>query len=636
MKKLFSFTVILFTIFCVFPQSHMSTQSHQQQINSVVPLKYVNNTEKAYFSVGDDGFVIRWSEDGQGEHYQFSDVGIKMIAVSPNGNDIAIYETDGGSVNKVSVWDWRTFSRKYQKKFTDSVTCLTFSAKGTYLIIGTATVDGTVFVKTNGWTVVDKIKTNTSIVNYIHTSETEKTCVLYSPTGFLSFYNLLDGKLKQKINVTKGLSQTLMYNGNSLFAGVKDNNIYITESGKTIASIPALNPIIVSNSTDFNLYYLEYDGKNNYELKMIESNEDKTVSNPRIVKSYRGPRGNASISTASKDSLNLYMGSQNGAIYVSEIEPSITTETMSELTQDIYSQICDMAPAESDFYFLTSNSIYKSSYDTGKVDKLAATKGESKIIYYNDNSVILWSKGSKAPVRVLDFDKKSSEVLFTPKSALQTLRLCKTNEKDYIITIENNGTVNQFDISTSTYKEIYSGTGIQDAILTNDKNIYISKSSATNPKVPLICINPETMETVPLNIKGNVIYALSTDGQKIYGINVISDETGQNTYVFCYNVATKQMSNLLKFAEEDPEAFTYLNGNNLYTNIGKNKVYCYNISSKKRFAYNRSASIPESICQNKNRVVILNSNGSISWCNSSDSKILADWYLTKDEQWYEF
>jgi hypothetical protein len=96
------------------------------------------------------------------------------------------------------------------------------------------------------------------------------------------------------------------------------------------------------------------------------------------------------------------------------------------------------------------------------------------------------------------------------------------------------------------------------------------------------------------------------------------------------------MANILKFSNEDSEAFTYLNGNNLFTNIGKNKVYCYNLVSKKRFSYNRSASIPQSICQNQKRAVILNYNGSLSWVGTTDSKILADWYLTKDNQWYEF
>lgn len=636
MKKILSILVASVLFINIYAQSHFSTQSHQSQITSITPAKYVNNTDGAYFTTGDDGFVIRWTEDGQGEHYQFSDVSIKLIACSPINNDIAIYETDGGSINKVSVWDWKTLTRKYQRKFSDSITSLEFSAKGTYLIVGTATVDGVVFIKTNGWQVIDKIKANTGIINYILTSSSEKNCVFYSPSGFLSFYNLIDGKLKDKFSITKGLSQCVMYNGNRYFAGVRDNTIYITCLDKVIATIPVNNPIIVSNSNDKNLYFIEYDGKNNYDLKMIENLDNNTVSNPRIIKTMKGPRGSAAICTAKKDSLNVYFGSKSGSVYKTEAEPTITTETLSELTQNIYAKILDMTPAESDFYFLTDNAIFKSSYDTGIVNKLDSTNGENQIISYKDNNVIIWSKSGSEPVTIKDIDKKSSEILFQPKTSIQILHLFSLDNNDYLIVIENNGSVNVFNFSTKEYKEIYTGTGIQDAVLTKDGNIYIAKSAATNPQVPLLIVNPNTYETVPLKIKGNVAYALSTDGENIYGINVISDDTGRNTYVFSYNVFSKQMTNLLKFADEDPDAFTYLNGNNLFTNIGKNKVYCYNISTKKRFAYNRSASIPKSICQNKKRAVILNNNGSISWCNTTDAKLLADWYLTNDEQWYEF
>ena len=50
-------------------------------------------TDGSYYTASDDGFVIKWSFDGQGEHYQFSDVSIKLLAVAPGGNEIAIYET---------------------------------------------------------------------------------------------------------------------------------------------------------------------------------------------------------------------------------------------------------------------------------------------------------------------------------------------------------------------------------------------------------------------------------------------------------------------------------------------------------------------------------------------------------------
>lgn len=637
MKKIFFISFLLcFTIY-LNAQSHISTQSHQAQINKIIPA-ITTGYEGSYFSAGEDGFIVKWSDDNQGEHYQFSDVGIKLIALSPNGNDIAIYETDGGSVNKVSVWDWRNFNRKYQKKFTDSITSLSFSSKGTYLIIGTATVDGAVFVRTNTWSIVDKIKTNTSIVNYINTSKSEETCVFYSPAGYLTYYNLKDGKTKARFSIIQGLSQTVMYNENKFIAGVKDNQIYVINAfkGNTISTIPVNNPIIVSTENDFNLYYLEYDGRNSYELKMLENLDNLTVSNPRIVKTMKGPRGADAINSGIKDSATIYLGARNGAIYKTDVDPSITTYNLSPITENTYSKIYGMVPSDSDFYFLTSNAIYKSSYDTGIVDKLASTNGETQITNYKDNSVILWSKGTRNPVILMDLDKKTSETIFTPKTNIQSLNVFTANSHDYIVEIESNSVVNIYNFETKDFKEMYSGSGIQDAVICNNGNLYIAKSAAINPQVPLLSVNLETMETVPINVKGNVSYALSTNGTIIYGLNVISDETGRNSYVFSYNTDTKQMTNILKFADEDAEAFTYLNGNNLFTNIGKNKVYCYNISTKKRFAYNRSASIPLSICQNNKRVVILNNNGSISWCGTSDSKLLADWYLTKDEQWYEF
>ena len=636
MKKLFTLTILfLFFTNCFFAQSHISSQAHSGMITNLEILKSNDPFDFSYFTAGNDGFIVKWSEDNQGEHYQISDVGIKLIAVSPNGNDIAIYASDGGSVNRVEVWDWKNLKRKFFKRYKDAITSLEFSSKGTYLIVGTATVDGAQFIRTQNWTIVDKIKANTSIVNYIQTSSTEKTCVFYSPVGTLSYFNMQTGQLKEKLNIIRGLNQVVLYNNNIFLAGVKDDTIYVINAfkGNTVTAIPANNPIILSNTNDSNLYYLEYDGRNNYELKMIENMEGLTVSNPRIIKTLKGPRGNSAICCGYKQNTNIVLGSLSGSIYRIDAEPSTSIVTMEESTNNIYSKIYDMTPAPSDFYFLTSNAIFKSSYDSGVVDKMAEVHNHTNIISYDDENVILWSKSTNNPIIMMNLATKTQNTLFTPKSIVQTLKLSSIGEKKYLIAIESNSKVCLYDFTNNQLKEIYSGTGIQDAVLTDDGNLYIGKSASTNPKSPMICVNPETYETVPLAVTGNVCYALSTQGSVIYGINLQEDN---NTYVFSYNTKTKKVTNILKFAEEDAEAFTYLYNNNLFTNIGRNKVYCYNISTKQRFSYERTASIPLSISQNKNRVVILNDNGCISWFGDNSANLLADWYLTTDEQWYEF
>ena len=319
MKKLFTITTLfLFFTNCFFAQSHISSQAHSGMITNLEILNSNDPFDFSYFTAGNDGFIVKWSEDNQGEHYQISDVGIKLIAVSPNGNDIAIYASDGGSVNRVEVWDWKNLKRKFFKRYKDAITSLEFSSKGTYLIVGTATVDGAQFIRTQNWTIVDKIKANTSIVNYIQTSTTEKTCVFYSPVGTLSYFNMQTGQLKEKLNIIRGLNQVVLYNNNIFLAGVKDDTIYVINAfkGNTVTAIPANNPIILSNTNDSNLYYLEYDGRNNYELKMIENMEGLTVSNPRIIKTLKGPRGNSAICCGYKQNTNIVLGSLSGSINV--------------------------------------------------------------------------------------------------------------------------------------------------------------------------------------------------------------------------------------------------------------------------------------------------------------------------------
>ena len=639
MKKLLTLlSIFVLSISAVFSESHISTQSHQSQVTGVKAVPIKSGTDFSYFSAGDDGFLIKWTDSNEGEHYQISDVGIKLLAVSPNGNDIAVYESDGGSVNRVSVWDWRTLNKKFSRKYSDSITSLNFSAKGTYLIVGTASVDGVEFFNTSTWSKVSKIKANTSIVNYIQTSDTEKTAVFYSPAGNLSYYNLQTGQLKEKFSVIQGLSQTVIYNNSIFLAGVKDNTIYVINAykGSSVTSIKCQNPIIVSTSKDSNLYYLEYDGKNNYELKMLENLEGQKVSNPRTVKSFRGPKGSSAITTGIKNYTEIVLGSKSGSIYKIDSDPSTSIDNMPEITENTYSKIYDMTPAATDFFFLTDKAIFKSSFDSGIVNKLSKTSGQTNIINLDNENVILWSKSTRTKVEQINLTTTAKTDLFTPTGSIQSLRLGHIGEKKYLIEIESNAVINLYDFTNKSFKEVYSGTGIQDAVLCDDGNLYIAKSASSNPQVPLICVNIETYETVPLSVSGNVSFGLSTDGVIIYGIVLQSSENEQNTFVYSFNTSTKKATNLLKFAEEDSEAFTYIYGNILYTNIGKNKLYCYNMTTKKRFAYNRSASIPSSIAQNGNRVVILNNNGSISWCTPTSQNLQADWYLTTDEQWYEF
>lgn len=620
--------------YSVSAQSHISTQAHQEAINMVAPASTENDLDKSFFTIGKDGFLVKWTSDDQGEHYQISDMEIKMAAVSPNGKEIAVYETDGGSTNRISVWNWDTLSRKFARRFSDSITSISYSEKGTYIIVGTATVDGAVFLKAADGSVVDKIRDTTGIVSYAATSSTEKTAVMYSPAGSLSYYNLATGRMKQKFSVMQGLEQAVLFNSNLYLAGIKDNTIYVCHalSGNILRTEKTENAIILESKSDTSLYYLENDMKGTYTLKMLENDSNHGVTPPRIVKTYKGPRGNAdAITCGSKIGQEILLGANSGNVYRATSTVETSAQNFSLLTENTYDKILDMSPIGEDFYFLTRKSVYKSSYDTGIVNRLGENPGQTQMITYGDK-LILWSKGTREPVQLYDYSKPELKNLFTPRNSLQSVRLFGTQ----LIEIESNSIVNLFDMESGSLKEVYTGAGLQDAVICPDGKLYVAKSYATNPRSSLLCVDLTTRETVPMNLKGNVAFALSVQDNNIYGISIQSQDNIKRTSVFKFNIVSKMTTSILRLNDEDSGAFTYLKYPLLYTNIGKDSVRSCNLSTNTNFVLRRSASLPIKVCQNATRVVILNKDGSISWYNSDKAAVLADWYLTRDGNWFEF
>ena len=635
LKNAFSILSIIGLSFPMFSQSQNSTQAHQDSVQVIVPSGKEYDRNKTFFSAGKDGFLINWSPDDIGEHYQVTDLEIKLAAVSPNGSEIAVYETDGGGINRLSVWNWNTLQKRFSKRFTDTITSLNYSANGTYIMCGTASVDGAVFIRTQNGSVVNKITDNTGIVSYISTSASEKTAVTYSPAGKLSYYSLVNGKLKQKFSITQGLEQPKMFAENMFLAGVRDDKIYIYQAttGKNVATVNAENPLLLVSSLDKNLYYLTNNSRGNYSLNMLENVDNRNVSTPRILKTFSGgPRGSGEIVTGAKSGNEILLGSKNGLLYKTDSFPTTGTQKFSAITENMFEKIYDMSPIGEDFYFLTKKQIYRSSYDTGYVTPIGKNQaGHNQLITYGEK-IILWSKESRDPVVLFTDDKTAVETLFTPKSNLQSVRLFG----NLLVEIENNSVINTFDMEKKVLKEVYTGSALQDAVIARDGKLYVAKSFATNPKASLLCVDMDTGETVPSNLGGNVSFALEIYGNDIYGIGVQSDESSKSTIVFRYNPSSRSTQGILRVKDEDSNAFSYIHYPFLYTNIGKEAVRVQSMNGGKSFNLKRTASLPLKVCENSSKVVVLNRDGCISWYEPNSSQVLADWYLTSDGQWFEY
>ncbi|MBQ2530334.1 MAG: hypothetical protein II547_08785, partial [Treponema sp.] len=87
---------------------------------------------------------------------------------------------------------------------------------------------------------------------------------------------------------------------------------------------------------------------------------------------------------------------------------------------------------------------------------------------------------------------------------------------------------------------------------------------------------------------------------------------------------------------EDQDAFVKVVGNTLYTNLGKNQVYAYDIETGLVKVYRRTSSLPRKIACTADRIAFLNDDGGISWYNPLSQTAISQWYLGVDGKWIEF
>ena len=657
-RSLLSFFVIQVMSFSVLQaQSYVSTQSHNGKVTSIVASNTGEYDSKMFFSAGADGFLVKWNDDDSGEHYQISDLSIGKVIKNPVSNELAIYETDSLTMNKITVLDWNNFTKKFSKRFKDSVTCAAYSEKGTYLIVGTTAVNGIYIINARTGIVSKNIKAISSIITMAKTGESEKTAVMYSPSGFLYYYDFTKDKIIAKFQTQSDLEQTVLFGTGNLqnrfFAGTKNNSIYIIDAlnGKIITQCPASTPLIVTgiSNEEEGLYYISSSGRG-YSLKLIsytsleESIKKKTsygIQDGIMIKSLFGLRSGDSFTAIAKNHGTIFAGTASGDIYTMPDIAESEAYTLYPITEKTFKDIYDIASDSSNCYCLTEDAVYTSNFGINPPsrEKIALNTGHTNFFIYSD-SIILWSKNTRKDVLKVtpseSYGEEQTIKLFTPTAKLKVVRPFGNK----ILYIQGNNSVSIYDMETGQSREIYTGISLEDAVLVND-TVYISKAALSPSDTAMVSVNISTGETVPVKTKGNIVFSLShdnTDSQNIYGILMIRQkDDSYTTEVFSYNINTKFLKSLISLNDEDSSAFTLMNGTSqLYTNIGKNQVYEFNTKTTRNSTYKRAASIPVKIATTNAYTAILNRDGSISVYNQKTHTAVSNWYITVDNNWWEF
>lgn len=588
---------------------------------------------KTYYSASADGFISWYTEEGFVDTWQISDIPVRQIAPHPEGTVIAAYESDGFSIHRVSVWDVVQKKRLYAKRFRDSVTSLSWSARGTYLLVGNTSVEGITTLDGNTGSLKTVFTKSPGIVSFAATGASETNIITYGPSGRIIYTDMLKGTQRAEYAGPTSLMNTVLFANGLSLAGYKDGYIYVAETttGRTLRTLATTIPVFSAAETDADILWFSKDEEG--RIILHEGSEQRII--PDIFS------GN-DITAVTVNTDHAFIGTSQGAVYsFKRNNPGTQDSPFTAVTAHRITRIDDIHSDGARLFVLSDGALFISS-GPGRPPVFAFDRIEGNRVSMHEGELFFWSTTRTAPFVKTSLDGDARTILHEPVDSIRSVQLTGR----YASLVEGSRLITVVDIDTSRVAFTYQGAGIQDAVLIHTNKLIVSKSYTTISPFVLQYIHTETGETVPLKADGDLCYGLkmSQTGPTesiLHAFLVRKNDTGAQTELIQVTVnheaaAQAAIKPEAAYGDEDLSAYSAYDGKGLFTTLGKTSVtalYPVN-STPKRF--NRASSLPERVVTMDSYMVTLNHDGSITWYQMNSSVPESSAVFTDKRMWMEY
>ncbi len=605
-----------------------SSLKARRHLGPVQVLARIPGTD-TFFSGGTDGFLSSHKPEGPDETWQISDIPIRGVAIHPDGNLLAVYESDGYSIYRISVWDWNKRTRLYAKRFRDSILSLSWSARGSYLMIGNTSLEGiTILDGTTGET-RNLFSSPPGIVSLGVTGASETSMITYGPSGRILYTDITTKKERASYIGESDLLDPALFANNLRLAGYRDGKIWVldTTSGKTIASFSTGKPVMAVNPATQEPVWFEEKEAGLWRLRIGDA----------ASAAFNIPDGSA-ITSALHTGTRILFGTATGFVFAIA-ETNGTGEVLKplQLVDDSVRPIDDIASDGFRLFLLSAGSVFISP-GPGKAPVFAFDGVEADRLTLMENSLLFWSAARPNPVLRIDFDGQNKTELWQPKEGLRSLAV----NGSVLAFIEGNSQATVIDTRSTRPPFTYSGAGLQDVIPLSTERIIVSKSATMRSSNPLLLITTKTGETVPLPVTGELCFGIRQDpgnNTRFYGFIVRQGTSASSTELVTVTIepaslATTRIKTEAAYADEDLMATVLPSGDRLITNLGKwSLVEISSDGIQRRF--DRGYALPLKAASMEQFIVSLNHDGSLTWFGRDSLAIISTAFITTDGLWAE-
>ncbi len=609
------------------PQSTAIDQTtlSRKHTGPVTAIAGVSGTD-IFFSAGKDGFVSRFGPDGFEQIWQVSELPVIRIAADSSGSRIATYESDGFSIHRVTVWDWAEKKRLFAKRFRDSVTSLSWSAKGTYLIVGHSSLEGITLFDGKRGTVKPVFSQSPGMVSLAVTGSTETSIITFGPSGVIRYTDLRKGTERASYQGEPDLTSPILLKNNLVIAGTYDSTLYTVDatSGKMLYSYDVHSPIMATHPED-------------HEPVWFENTEDGPILRRGNTITMTINDVPAPINVAAALENRIVFGTENGALYAIDRQLDDSEETKAQPLAELdINRIDSIASDGNQLYILSDGSVFMATDPESPPQHLFAGMATANRMTLTNDGILFWSSDTPASVIHTGFDGENRQELYNAPDGITSL----SQYGNLFSCIEGGNTAVIFDLDAQMTPFRYSAAGLQDAVLVNSEHLIVSKSSTRLSPHVLLSINTRTGETVPVPLEGNLLYGLTRAPDKpgfLHAFRIVDGEQNMTELVSIdfnsRSVTDTEVRVLARYGDEDTEALLSAEPEHILTTLGKTALVEMTIRNRRQSSFDRSYSLPAKPLYMNRYILSLNRDGSLTWYLRNRGSLVTTTYISPEGFW---
>ncbi len=362
------------------------------------------------FSAGEDGFINFWNmqKNAAEDRFQLSPYAIVSMVHRPGRSHIAIVESDGMGLYRISAWDYLQKRKLFTLRFKDPVSYITYSRNGSFLIAARNGRTGIVFLNPENGELLQAPSALNSLVTFSATGKSERTMIVYSPLGVLSYWNLETGEEIQAASVPQNIRSPILFNNNLFFAGIDNNGLVILDalSGREIrrnTSIKDGELLVVSEEgRDFICIQ-----KQNESIRYILFRIDN-AGNLRVVNQRNIPNTVLRITSSMLLENRVVLGTEDGKVHLYNERNNRIQEMQTVDQADLHEiaasgdslallhRSAGIAFIPADFHSISADTVIHFE-DAGGFSQIAV----SDTAYNSESFFVLWNYGDVNSVPVI-------------------------------------------------------------------------------------------------------------------------------------------------------------------------------------------------------------------------------------------